>query len=131
MTAPFTAEEAAFLAGQRLGRIATASAGSEPDVAPVGFAVREGVVEIAGFDNTKTRKFHNIKANPRASFVVDDLISVDPWQPRGLKVTGRAEVSGDPARPTLLIIPETIWSWGLNPDAPKHFAGMIEKRSAR
>ncbi len=129
MTATFTAEEAAFLAEQRLGRIATASATSEPDVAPVGFIVREDVIEIDGFDNTKTRKYHNIKANPRASLVVDDLVSVDPSQPRGLKVTGRAEVGGDPSRPSLRIIPETVWSWGINPDAPKHFAGTIEKRS--
>ncbi len=125
----FTAEEVEFLVGQRLGRIATASSNSEPDVAPVGFSLDDGVIVIDGFDNTKTRKYHNIKANPRASFVVDDLASVDPWRPRGVKVSGRAEIAGN-EKPTLRITPETIWSWGINPNAPKVFAGMIEKRPA-
>ena len=126
----FTAEEVAFLVEQRLGRIATASSNSEPDVAPVAFSLDDGVIVIDGFDNTKTRKYHNIKSNPRASFVVDDLASVGPWRPRGVKVTGRVEIAGND-KPTLRITPETIWSWGINPNAAKVFAGMIEKRPAR
>lgn len=32
-------------------------------------------------------------------------------------------------RPVMRIHPEVIWSWGINPDAEKHFAGMIERRT--
>jgi pyridoxamine 5'-phosphate oxidase family protein len=127
----FTAHEIAYLASQHLGRIATASPTGQPDVAPVGFRVAEdGDIVISGLDNPKTIKWRNVLANGRAAFVVDDLASVTPWRPRGLKVRGPAEaVSGTDGSHVIVIHPETVWSWGLNPDAEKHFAGVIEKRS--
>ncbi len=125
----FTEDERRFLAGQRLGRIATVSRTGEPDVAPVGFRLVGEAVEVGGFDNTKTRKYHNVKATGRASFVVDDLTSVDPWRPRGVKVTGRAEIDlDDRGKPLLRVHPETVWSWGINEGAEKVFA-VVEKRT--
>lgn len=127
----FTPHEIEYLASQRLGRIATASASGEPDVAPVGFSVSDdGSVTITGMDNPKTIKWRNIQANGRAAFVIDDLATVTPWRPRGLKVRGPAEaVSGADGSHVIVIHPETVWSWGLNPDAPTHFGGIIEKRT--
>jgi len=125
----FTYVEREFLSQARLGRVATVSKDGEPDVAPVGFGLDDDDnVLIGGLDNTKTRKYHNVKATGRASFVVDDLQSVDPWRPRGVKVTGAASIVERNGRPVLRIVPETVWSWALNQDAEKRFAG-IEKRS--
>jgi pyridoxamine 5'-phosphate oxidase family protein len=63
---------------------------------------------------------------------VDDLASIEPWRPRGVKVRGRAEIDTDPqGRARIRVTPETVWSWGINEGAPKHFADMIEKRTVR
>ena len=126
----FTQSELEFLRSSRLGRIATSSSSGEPDVAVVGYRLLDDMrVEVGGMDNTRTRKYHNAKANPRASFVVDELASVDPWRPRGLKFTGPAALGEDArGRPTLVLSAETVWSWGLNEGAETTF-GPIEKRS--
>lgn len=60
------------------------------------------------------------------------LATIDPWSPRGIKMRGAASADTDPdGRKVIRIIPETVWSWGINADAPKHFAGMIERRDIR
>ncbi len=110
----FTDKELEYLQSQRLARIATVSAKGEPDVAAVGFRVDGDDVVVGGLDLTKTRKYYNAKATGRASLVVDDLASVDPWTPRMVKVTGRAEIgTDDGGKPTIRIRPETVWSFGL------------------
>lgn len=126
----FTEAEHEYLAGQRLGRIATSSVAGEPDVAPVTFRLTAGgQIEIDGLDNPKTMKWRNVTATGRAAFVVDDLATIEPWKPRGVKLRGAARADTDPdGRKVIRITPESIWSWGINVDAPKHFAGMIERR---
>jgi pyridoxamine 5'-phosphate oxidase family protein len=126
----FTDDEMEYLAGQRLGRIATASATGVPDVAPVTFRIAaDGQIEIDGMDNPKTLKWRNVAATSRAAFVVDDLASVEPWIPRGVKLRGSASAdTDDNGRHVIRISPATVWSWGVNPDAPKHFGGIIERR---
>lgn len=127
----FTLEERAYLADQRLGRIATPSPTSEPDIAPVTFTLMsDGRLEIHGLDNPKTIKWRNVAATGRAAFVIDDLASTDPWRPRGVKLRGAATADVDPdGRKVIRITPEVIWSWGINPtDTPKHFGGIIERR---
>ncbi len=131
MTGPLTTHERDYLAGQHLGRIATVSAKGVPDVAPVGFRILDGdVVEIGGIHNPGTLKWRNVEATGLASFVVDDLATVDPWRPRGVKVRGAATADVVDGRHVLRITPRTIWSWGVNPDAEKHFAGVVERREA-
>lgn len=127
----FTDAEHRYLLQTRLGRIATASGLGEPDVAAVAFTLLDDDrIAISGMDNTRTRKYHNVKANARASFVIDDLASVEPWQARGVKVTGSATIGTDSqGKPTLELSAETIWSWGINTDADTYF-GPIEKRTA-
>jgi len=42
----------------------------------------------------KTRRYRNITSgNARVSIVIDDVASVNPWRPRGIKVSGKAEVT--------------------------------------
>ncbi len=125
--AVFTNAELEYLAGQRLARLATASPDGQPDVSAVGFSVDGDTVVSGGLDLTKTVRYRHLQANPRATVVVDDMASVDPWQPRGVKVRGRATLEDDGGKPRIRIVPDTVWSWGLNEGAPKRFAG-IEKR---
>jgi pyridoxamine 5'-phosphate oxidase family protein len=121
----FTDQELEYLQGQRLGRIATVSAKGEPDAAAVGFRIDGDDVVVGGLDNTKTRKYWNVKATGRASLVVDDLASVDPWRPRMVKVTGTATIgTDDRGKPTIRIRPETVWSFGLGEEGRPGFDSM-------
>jgi pyridoxamine 5'-phosphate oxidase family protein len=126
----FTEAEIDYLNGQLLARIATASATGVPDVAAVGFGLDGDEVVTGGFDITKTVRYSNLLANRRASIVVDDLASVDPWSPRGVKVRGRVLLEEEGRGMRIRIIPEVIWSWHINVDAEKHFLG-VEKRFVR
>lgn len=127
-----TDHERTYLRDQPLGRIATASAGGVPDVAPVTFTLNDDdTIDVGGLDITKTVKHRNVAANGRAAIVVDDLASTDPWRPRGVKLRGEASLHEDAAGKAFIRIhPEKVWSWGINPDAEPYFAGVIEKRKA-
>jgi pyridoxamine 5'-phosphate oxidase family protein len=89
----FTEAELAYLAGQQLGRLATAQPDGTLQVSPVGFRYNHstGTIDIAGHGMARSRKFRNVAANGRAAFVVDDLASVQPWRPRLLEIRGSAE----------------------------------------
>ena len=123
----FTEAEIEYLQGQPLARIATASASGVPDVAAVGFGLDGDEIVTGGFDITKTVRYTNLIANRRATIVIDDLASVAPWSPRGVKVRGRVILEEEGRGMRIRIIPEVIWSWHLNTDAEKHFLG-VEKR---
>jgi pyridoxamine 5'-phosphate oxidase family protein len=88
-----TAPQIAYLAGQRLGRVATAGADHKPHVVPTSFRYNAelGTVDLGGRRVAETKKFRDVQANGWAAVVVDDLVSVDPWTPRFLEVRGRAE----------------------------------------
>jgi pyridoxamine 5'-phosphate oxidase family protein len=70
-----------------------------------------------------SRKYRNVQADPRVSFVVDDLASTDPWRPRGIEIRGRAEAlpaggaTGDgPSSEIIRIHPQQVLGWGLDTD---------------
>jgi pyridoxamine 5'-phosphate oxidase family protein len=129
--ATFTDAERDYLAGQHLARLATASPQGTPDVSAVGFELDGDDIVSGGLDLTKTIRYRHLQANPIATLVVDDVASTDPWRPRGVKVRGRAGLEDDSGRPRIRITPETVWSWGLNPqETPKRFAS-IERRRVR
>ena len=92
MTA-LTAAQIAYLAGQRLGRIATAGADGKPHVVPTSFRYNSdlGTLDIGGHHLATTKKYRDVQARPWAAIVVDDLESTDPWTPRMLEIRGRAE----------------------------------------
>ena len=83
---------------------------------------------MAGSISQKTVRYRHLRENPRATIVIDDLASVEPWQPRGINVRGSAILEDDNGRPRIRIRPEVIWSWGLNADQAKRFAS-IERRN--
>jgi pyridoxamine 5'-phosphate oxidase family protein len=115
----FDENEIAYLRTQRLGRLATVDASGQPTVDAVGFAYDDGVFTIGSRgDIAATRKGRNVeRGQTKVSLIVDDLASIDPWRPRGVRVHGRAEVTavdGQFGRGKYLVIRPTItWSWGL------------------
>ncbi len=125
---PFTDEELAYLRTQRLARIATSSASGQPDVAPVGFGLDDDAVVSGGLDITKTVRYKNLLENPRATLVVDDLASTDPWTPRGVKVRGSASIESHEDGLRIRIVPDVIWSWGINEGREKRFSS-VERRT--
>jgi pyridoxamine 5'-phosphate oxidase family protein len=123
----FTEEEIAYLASQRMARLATASPSGQPDVAAVTFGLDGDTIVSGGFDITKTVRYGYLLKNPRAVIVIDDLATVDPWSPRGVKVRGSATLEQARGGLRIRIVPEVIWSWGINADGEKRFRG-IERR---
>jgi pyridoxamine 5'-phosphate oxidase family protein len=108
-----TDAEREFLTSQRLARFATASADGRVDVAPVGLHVDGDEFVVVGRDITNTYKYNFVRSNPHAALVVDDLVSTDPWRPRGVKVHGRATIEARDGREVIRVVPERKWSWGL------------------
>ena len=92
MAISFSEKEVEYLKSPALGRIGTASRKGDPDVAAVGFDFDGVHFYIGGRDVTRTLKYKNVLENPKASFVIDDLISREPFRPRMLKVRGPAEI---------------------------------------
>ena len=120
----FSERELAYLRSQRLARIATVSRGSQPDVAPVGYAFDGERFYVGGLTLTRTLKYRNVRQHPLAALVVDDAPS-DGWTPRGVKIHGTASIGerAGPAgqEPVLEIAPTVHWSWGV--EAPTFRGG--------
>ena len=116
--AAFTQREVDYLRSQPLMRFASASPTGRPDVAAVAFSVDGDDIVTAGFDISKTVRYRNVEANPRAAVVIDDLAAVQPWTPRGIKVRGHVQIEGEATGQRFRITPEVIWSWGVNDPGP-------------
>jgi pyridoxamine 5'-phosphate oxidase family protein len=115
----FTEDEAAYLNSQPLAMIATVGSDGQPDVTPVSFEFDGTYFYIGGWAPEGTRRFRNVKAgNAKVALVVDDLVSVDPWTPRFLRVYGTAELVERQGRFGLArymrITPEISWSSNLD-----------------
>ncbi|MFE4956853.1 PPOX class F420-dependent oxidoreductase [Streptomyces sp. NPDC056653] len=121
MTA-FTDAQRAYLAGQRLGRMATVDLSGQPQANPVGFFLQDDdTVLIGGHRMGASKRWRNLQANPKISLVVDDLASVTPWKPRFVEIRGTAELltSSDALGPgfspeVIRIHPHAVHSWGLD-----------------
>lgn len=115
----FSNVEVDYLKSQRLARIATLGKENQPDVAPVGFEFDGRYFYIGGHNPSQTRKFRNVRSgNRKVALVVDDLVSVSPWNPRGIRVYGEAEIVEREGRfgpgEYLRITPTISWSWNLD-----------------
>ena len=112
--AAFSELQAEYLAENFIGRVATASPSGQPHVVPVGYEFDGSTITFGGRNITDTLKFRNLMANSKVAFVVDDVVSTDPWKVRGVEVRGRAEpVTEENGVTTIRIIPLNIRSWGL------------------
>ena len=90
----FQDEEIEYLNSQLLGRLATVGSDGQPHVVPVSFRYNAQLdtIDIGGHDFARRKKYQDVQRNPRVAFLVDDMVSVDPWRPRGIEVRGEAEV---------------------------------------
>ena len=112
----FTQNEIEYLRRGFLGRLGTVGGDGTPHVAPVGmfyYNAEFDTIDIGGHDMANTKKFRDVARSGRAALVVDDLVSTDPWQPRGIEVRGRAEAIEEP-QPVIRIHPERIVAWGID-----------------
>jgi pyridoxamine 5'-phosphate oxidase family protein len=117
----FTEEELAYLRSQPLARVATRDASGQPDVVPLAFEYDGTYFWIGGTGPSvaATRKFRNIVAgNDQVALVIDDLVSLDPFVARGIRVYGRAEPPVERVGlvgPGLYsrITPTVSWSWNM------------------
>lgn len=123
----FNKAELKYLKSQFLVRIATATRKGKPNVAPVGFEF-DGKYFYTGSVKQEilksTPRYRNIKnGNKNVALVIDDLVSVDPWKPRGIRVNGVADFvvrEGEFGKGEYIRIkPRLSWSWGLSEENTK------------
>jgi pyridoxamine 5'-phosphate oxidase family protein len=130
----FSEKEIVYLRSQRLARIATASEDHQPDVAPVGFDFDGAYFYVGGINLPTTLKYKNIQKNPQVALVVDDLETISPWNPRGIKVHGIADLTTRKgyvgAATYIRIKPKEKWSWGIDEPAIKNGKSIMKKSKA-
>lgn len=133
----FSEPEIQYLKSQRLARIATAIPQGKPDVSPVVFEFDRTYLFVGSHSKQNflsSKKYKNVRdGNKDVSLSIDDLESVQPWKPRGIKVNGIAEIverNGmfGPGK-YLQITPTVSWSWGISglkqPKEGEHFIKTI------
>jgi pyridoxamine 5'-phosphate oxidase family protein len=109
----FTEAQAEFLAENFIGRLATSSTSGQPHVVPVAYSFDGSTITFSGRSLSTSLKFKNMMANNKVAFVVDDIVSHNPWKVRGVEVRGRAEPIDSDGVTMVRIIPLNISSWGL------------------
>jgi len=123
---PLTDAQLAYLASQRLGRLATVDPGGAPQNNPVSFRYNPelGTIDVGGRAMGASRKFRNVTVNPRVAFVIDDIASLQPWKVRCVEIRGHAEALTGQSPPApgfsaeiIRIHPDRVLSFGLD-DAP-------------
>jgi pyridoxamine 5'-phosphate oxidase family protein len=114
----FTEQERAYLASQRLARLATVAPDGQPTVDAVGFWLEGDTFVIGGQNLPASRKYRNIAAgSQQVALIIDDVIATEPWTVRGIKIHGTAEIVErdgffGPGK-YFLITPQVSWSWGV------------------
>jgi pyridoxamine 5'-phosphate oxidase family protein len=150
----FSQKEIEYIKSQRLARIATAAPSEtsskgegqqgeytsiQPDVVPVGFDFDGDYFYVGGMNILKSTKYKNVLKNSKAAIVTDDLKSIDPWDPRGIKVYGTADVvtrqggymegTGHANPRYIRIKPDKKWSWGI--EEPVFVEGRFNVKRAK
>jgi pyridoxamine 5'-phosphate oxidase family protein len=118
----FSEAEIAYLKSQYLARLATVSGKGQPTADAVGFEFDGARFYIGGIALPSSRKYKNVAAgNHKVSLIIDDLLSVEPWMPRQIKVHGRAEIVERAGQfgpgEYLAITPTVSWSFGVEAGA--------------
>ncbi|HEU5349337.1 MAG TPA: PPOX class F420-dependent oxidoreductase [Ktedonobacterales bacterium] len=114
----FSELELTYLQGQRLARVATVDSKGQPTVDAVGFSLDGEQILIGTHSPILTRKYRNVlDGNRDVALIVDDLQSVQPWRPRGIKIHGSAEIVERQGHfgpgSYIVITPKVSWSWGI------------------
>jgi pyridoxamine 5'-phosphate oxidase family protein len=125
----FSEKEKEYIKNQRLARIATVSPESlQPDVVPVGFDFDGQNFYVGGKNLLKSTKYKNVIKNNKIGMAIDDTKPGESWEPRGVKIYGVAEMTGDRDgylghTSYLKITPQKKWSWGI--EAPVFVDGKF------
>lgn len=81
----FSRNEIEYLKSQHVARIATVSMledrSMQPDIVPGGFDFDGEYLYVGGMNILKSTKYKNILKNSTIAIVIDDLKTVDPWDP--------------------------------------------------
>jgi len=111
----------------------------QPDVVPVGFDYDGEYFYVSGINILKSTKYKNILENKKVAIVIDDLRTVDPWDPRGIRIYGIADVvtrqggymdqTGRSEHQYIRIHPNKKWSWGI--EEPVFTAGKFNVTKAK
>jgi pyridoxamine 5'-phosphate oxidase family protein len=122
----FKPHEIEFMRASVLGRLATIQSNGTLQNSPVGFTYNDdlGTIDIFGYRMSKSQKYRNVASNPTVAFVVDDILSTDPWRVRCLEIRGTAEhaeapqtqgAAGDgPDTALIRITPRRIIGFGID-----------------
>ena len=72
----FTDHELEYLAGQRLGRIATVGPERQPHVVSTSFRYNadHDAIDVGGLRMSQTKRLRDVQRTGRASIVVDDVL---------------------------------------------------------
>ena len=136
----FTDAETAYLASQRLGRLATIGPDGSPQVKPAGFHCNPGpgTIDVTGFNMAASQKFRNVRRNGQAALVVDDIASADPWRVDFLEIRGTADAITAPADPQARTtrrrsesIPTPILSFGIEEPSREPHLTWLTTRNIR
>jgi pyridoxamine 5'-phosphate oxidase family protein len=136
----FTETEYAYVVGLALGRLATIGRNG-PQIHPVTYRVNvdTGTIDVGGPDLSASQKYRNVRADPRASLVVDD-VAPEPVGPggqrgRGLEVRGHVEIvqldkplMSDFTSEVLRIHPRRIIAWNI--DEPGYNTRNVSQSAA-
>ena len=151
----FSQKEIEYIKSQRLARIATAAPLSvasskegqqqtkdrsiQPDVVPVGFDFDGDYFYVGGMNILKSTKYKNVLKNNKVAIIIDDLKHIDPWDPKGIKVYGTADVvtrqggymdGTGHANPTYIRVkPDKKWSWEI--EEPVFVEGRFNVKRAK
>jgi len=117
----FSEPEIEYMKQQRLCRFATISENGQPDVVPLGFEFDGKYFWVGSHSQDifhRTRKYRNIRDGRNlVALTIDDLKSVEPWQPRAIRVYGTAEIMEHkgifgPGK-YIRVTPKVSWSFGI------------------
>lgn len=117
----FTEKEIAYLKSQPLARIASVSTSGQPDNSATVFEFDGEVFYLGSLgDLRQSRRGKSVLAgNTKVALVVDDLESIDPWRPRGIRIYGTAEFVERDGRfghkHYMRITPTISWSMNIEP----------------
>ncbi len=117
----FTEEEVAYLRSQPVARIATVGEDGQPDVVPVALEFDGAHFWVGGPGPSflATRKVRNVTAgHHQVALVVDDVVSLDPFIARGIRLYGMADppvsrVGMVGPGSYLRITPTVSWTWNM------------------
>lgn len=117
----FDQAEIDYLASQPLARLATVGPDGQPDVVPVAVEFDGAGFWVCGAGEAvlRTRKVRNVLAGRTAvALVVDDVVSIEPFVARGIRVYGVADPPVERVGMVgpgfyLRVTPTVSWSWNM------------------